>query len=71
VASASNHDRSGQPDDRDEQEKANHYQCLIDPTHRCAPVYTLARVLKRIRNAKCKSANVQSLNVGFLISPLN
>jgi hypothetical protein len=34
---------------------------LKDAGHRCAPVSTPVRVLKRIRNAKYKSANVQSV----------
>jgi len=71
MVSASNHNHRGQPHHCDEQEKANHYQCLIDPTHhRRAPVYTLTRVLKRIRNARHKSANAQRVNAGPLITPL-
>ena len=68
MVSASNQDQSGHADHGGEQEKADHYKCLKDPGHRCAPVYTLARVPQEDPQREyAQSVDVQSVNVGFLI----
>jgi hypothetical protein len=54
VTAPPSHDHCGYANYGDKQEKADNYKCFKDPTHRRAPVYTLSRVLKRIRNANCK-----------------
>ena len=56
------------PDHGGEQEKADNYKCLKDPGHRCAPVYTPARVPQEDPQREyAKSVDVQSVNVGCLI----
>jgi hypothetical protein len=68
MVSASNHDQGGHADDGGEQEKADNYKCLKDPGHRCAPVYTPARVHQEDPQREyAQSVDVQSVNVGFLI----
>ena len=61
MVSASNHDQGGHPYHGGEQEEANNYKCLKDPGHRCAPVYTLARVPQEDPQREyAKSVDVQS-----------
>jgi hypothetical protein len=61
MVSASNHDQGGHAHHGGEQEKANNNKCLKDPGHRCAPVYTLARVPQEDPQREyAKSVDVQS-----------
>jgi hypothetical protein len=59
VAYASSHDYGGQADYGDQQEKADNYECLKDPAHRRAPVYTL-RVYSR--GSATRDANRPTFN---------
>ena len=45
--------------------KADNYECLKDPAHRRAPVYTLRVYSRGSATRDCKSADVQSVNAGF------
>jgi hypothetical protein len=67
VVSASNHDQGGHTHHRGEQEKADNYKCLKNPGHRCAPVYTLARVPQEDPQREYANQPTFSQNVGFFI----